>query len=419
MVTENPNQKLHPPKAALIMAGTMATCDEKGALEIKKGICLRVRDGYIEEVSKDLQPRDDEQVIDAKNQFITPSFCDPHTHLWPENRSKEFAMRAAGKSYQEIAAAGGGIINSMKQFRQMTAEEIIAFNRKILERFWRKGTTLLELKSGYGLDLPSEIKALRVIKTLADEFQGKIKIIPTFLGAHAIPPEFSGDGDGYIEHICQRMIPQIAKARLAVYCDVFCEKELGFSPQQAEKIILCAKNHGLGVRIHADEFQDSGAAAIAGRHQVNSADHLAAISEEGIAALIEGGVFAIACPATMLALGQSEHAPLDKIIASGGRFALASDYNPGSNPSYQSMSLIWRLGVTHNKLSVEQGFAAVTVFAAQSLGEHHRGFIAPGTVADLLFWNDVKELEDIPYRLLEESLVGIMNNGILRNVSSC
>ena len=256
--------------------------------------------------------------------MVTPGFVDPHTHIFPPNdRSNEFAMRVT-KTYQEIAAAGGGILSSVRAAKESSFEEIYERNRRSVERFLRQGTTTVEIKSGYGLTTESEIKQLQVINKLKEDYKDSIEIVPTFLGAHAFPPEYKEAKDKYVDLICEEMIPEVTRLRLAEYCDVFCENGY-FSASQAEKILFKAQDHGLQLRLHADEFKDSGAAELAGRLKAHSADHLMAVSDRGIQALAENKVVATILPGTTIFLGKNSFAPARKLISAGCRVAISTD----------------------------------------------------------------------------------------------
>ena len=235
--------------------------------------------------------------------MITPGFIDAHTHLFPPiDRANEFSLRSI-KSYKEIASEGGGILSTVRSFRNASLNDIIHANQPILEQFFSQGTTTIEIKSGYGLTTKDEIKSLQAIQSLQEEYKSKLTIIPTFMGAHAIPIEYKGRVEDYVNLICNEMIPEIAKLNLAQYCDVFCEEGY-FNSQQTIKILTAAKNAGLKTRIHADEFIDSKGAETAALMGSHSADHLMAVSDVGIKAMAEKGVIPIVLPGATVFLGK-------------------------------------------------------------------------------------------------------------------
>lgn len=235
--------------------------------------------------------------------MITPGFVDAHTHLFPPiDRANEFSLRSV-KSYKEIAATGGGILSTVRSFRQASVDDIVNANKPIMEQFFSQGTTTVEIKSGYGLTTQDEIKSLQAIKTLQNLYSDKLTIIPTFMGAHAVPPEYKGRTEEYVDLICNEMIPQISKLNLAQYCDVFCEEGY-FNHQQTIKILTAAKNAGFKTRIHADEFVDSKGAETAALMGSHSADHLMAVSDAGIKAMAQNGVIPIVLPGATVFLGK-------------------------------------------------------------------------------------------------------------------
>lgn len=304
--------------------------------------------------------------MDCTDKLVTPAFVDPHTHMFPPNdRSNEFSMRVT-KSYQEIAAAGGGILSSVKACREASEEELYQRNKRSVERFLEQGTLTVEMKTGYGLDTLNELKQLSVIQRLQQEFSDSIDIVPTFLGAHAFPPEYKQERDKYVELLCEEMLPAVAQQGVAEYCDVFCENGY-FSAEQAERLLLRAREHGLKLRLHADEFEDSHAAELAARLQAHSADHLMAISDVGIRALAESQVVATILPGTTIFLGKSSFAPARKMIAAGCRVAIASDCNPGSS-NFNSQPMMMNFSMTYGKMSLEEAFKGVTRNAALALG---------------------------------------------------
>ena len=265
---------------------------------------MLIRNGKVLRISADrVSPVSGEKVLDAGGRLVTPGFVDAHTHLFPaRDRADEFAMRSV-KSYKQIAAEGGGILSSVRSVRNSTAKDIYQANVPLMEQFFSLGTTTVEVKSGYGLSLEDERKSLAAIAELQRAFKNKLTIIPTFMGAHAVPAEYKGREDAYVDLVCNQMIPQIARDGVAKYCDVFCEEGY-FNAKLTERILISAKAAGLQVRIHADEFVDSGAAALAVRMGAHSADHLMAVSDEGIRLLASSDVVPIMLPGATVFLGK-------------------------------------------------------------------------------------------------------------------
>ena len=346
--------------------------------------------------------------IDCQGKMVTSGFVDPHTHpVFYNKRDSEYAMRLAGSSYEEIANNGGGIISSVNGVRKASEDELVTKLDKRLDRFIENGTTTIEAKSGYGLNIESELKSLSVIDKLNSTHP--IDIVPTFMGAHAFPNEYKDDHLGYVELICKEMIPAVSEQGIAKFNDVFCEKDY-FSINESRQILECGIKYGLKPRMHADEFVDSGAAELAGEIGAFSADHLMAVSEEGIKALADNNVIATLLPGTTFFLGKSNYAPARKLIDAGITIALATDYNPGSS-HIQSMPFIISLACLFLGLTVEEAFAAATYNAAQTLGLNNEvGSIELGKKADLIIW-DLDSLIDIPYYISNHPIQKVLKNG--------
>ena len=346
--------------------------------------------------------------IDCQGKMVTSGFVDPHTHpVFYNKRDSEYAMRLSGASYEEIANNGGGIISSVNGVRKASEDELVTKLDKRLDRFIENGTTTIEAKSGYGLNIESELKSLSVIDKLNSTHP--IDIVPTFMGAHAFPNEYKDDHLGYVELICKEMIPAVSEQGIAKFNDVFCEKNY-FSINESRQILECGIKYGLKPRMHADEFVDSGAAELAGEIGAFSADHLMAVSEEGIKALADNNVIATLLPGTTFFLGKSNYAPARKLIDAGITIALATDYNPGSS-HIQSMPFIISLACLFLGLTVEEAFAAATYNAAQTLGLHNEvGSIELGKKADLIIW-DLDSLIDIPYYISNHPIQKVLKNG--------
>jgi len=312
---------------------------------------------------------------------IFPGFIDCHTHgVFGAPRLDDHERRALGIDYKAIAAAGGGILQSVRDVRGRTEADLEALTRTRLSALIARGSTTIEVKSGYGLELEAELKQLRVIKRLAAELPATL--VPTFLGAHEVPPEYRGKRAEYVQLVCAEMIPVVAREKLARSCDVFCEPGV-FSVQESRQILTAARAHGLDVKLHADELEGSGGAELAAALGALSADHLASISEPGIRALAASQTVAVLLPATMIFLGKRSQAPARTLIDAGAAVALATDFNPGTSPT-MSLPLVMALGVSQLGLRHAEVVTAVTINAAAALGlAQDRGQIAAGCVADL------------------------------------
>jgi imidazolonepropionase len=332
--------------------------------------------------------------IDASGKVVLPGFVDPHTHVvFGGSREKEFVERLQGKSYQEIAAAGGGILSTVQMTRQAGEEELFEGGLKRLGTMLQHGTTAAEVKSGYGLDAASELKQLRVIRRLKEA--QPVELTATFLGAHAVPAEFRSNRKAYIESIIEEMIPAVASERLARYCDVFCD-EGAFTVEESRRILNAAQAHGLKARIHADELVETGSAELAAELRAASADHLTRISPAGIQALARSDVAAILLPGTTFFLMKHEHAPARDLISGGGIVALATDCNPGSSMT-ESMQMILQLACLNLRMTIEEAITAATLNAAYSLDMADTvGSIEAGRQADLAIF-DVPDYRHLVY----------------------
>ena len=377
-------------------------------LVILSDVEILVEDSTIIQISKTVGGAEEE--IDADGALITPGFVDSHTHpIFSGNRANEFGMRVYGKSYEEIASMGGGIISSINGVRNASEKQLLEECLERINFFLVHGTTTIEAKSGYGLTIEDELKSLRVIKRLNES--SPLDIIPTFMGAHAFPPEFKNDHQGYVRLICEEMIPVVAEENLAEFCDVFCENGY-FTLNDSRKILETAKEYGLTPRLHADEFVDSGAAGLSAEVGAISADHLMAVSNEGIQKMAEGGVIATLLPGTTLFLGKNKYAPGRKIIDSGCDVALATDYNPGSC-TIQSMPQIISLANLHCGLSTDEAFKGATWNGAKAINRGKKlGAILEGFQADMLFW-ELGTIEEIPYWMGSDRILNVMKKGKL------
>jgi imidazolonepropionase len=320
--------------------------------------------------------------IDATGCTIVPGFVDPHTHaVYAGNRNDELQRRLAGATYAEIAAAGGGIVATVKATREATEQELVDASLPRLREMLRCGTTTCEVKSGYGLETGAELRMLRAARQLAT--LQPIDVVVTLLGAHEIPLEWRHDRDTYVRMVTDEMIPRTAAEGLATWCDVFCEAGV-FSPEESERILLAARRHGLKARIHADELAASGGSQVAARVGARSADHLVHVDAAGIHALKDGGVVATLLPSAAFYLKLGRFAPARELIAAGVPVALASDVNPGGGFS-PSMPFAMTLACFGMQMTIEEALVGATLNAACSLDLGHEvGTVEPGKLCDLV-----------------------------------
>jgi len=313
---------------------------------------------------------------------LLPGLIDCHTHaVFGSPRLDDHERRALGVEYKAIAAAGGGILQSVRDVRSRSEAELESLSRARIAMLLAHGATTIEVKSGYGLELEAELKQLRVIKRLSGALP--VTLIPTFLGAHEVPPEYRDNRAAYVQLVCEEMIPAVAREGLALSCDVFCEPGV-FTVPEARTILTAARRHGLAGKLHADELEGSGGAELAVELGALSADHLAGVSDAGVRALAAGSTIAVLLPATMIFLGKRTQAPARRLIEAGAAVALATDYNPGTSPT-ASLPLVMALGVSQLGMRHAEVVTAVTINAAAALGlAADRGQIAPGCVADLV-----------------------------------
>jgi imidazolonepropionase len=324
--------------------------------------------------------------------LITAGLVDPHTHaLFGRPRLEDHARRARGDDYKAIAAAGGGILSSVADFRARDEPGLVALALPRIAMIGALGTTSVEIKSGYGLSVEDELKALRAIARVRREVP--LTVVATFLGAHEVPPEYRSRRDAYVALVIEEMLPAVARESLADFCDVFCEPGV-FDLEESTAILRAAASHGLSLKLHADELDPSGGAELAARLGAASADHLGAISANGIEALAASDTAAVLLPGTLVFLGKSHQAPARALLDAGAIVALATDFNPGSSPS-ASLPLMMTLAVSQARMQPEEAFVAATANAAHAvrLGDG-RGRLAVGGSADLVVWNcrDLREL---------------------------
>jgi len=401
---DNQQSKVSNPKSIILKnIGCLVTANADGVASFENTSIL-IENGKIAAIGD----RQSENAIDCGGKMVTCGFVDSHTHpVFLDNRDEEYAMRLAGATYEKIAEKGGGIVSSVEGVRNASEDELIDKVSQRMDRFIAGGTTTIEAKSGYGLDTESELKSLSVIHKVHKSHA--IDLIPTFMGSHAFPQEFADDHDGYVNLICNEMIPAVAAQGIAVFNDVFCEEGY-FTVAQSKRILETGKKYGLKPRLHADEFVDSGAAELAGEVGAISADHLMAVSADGINALVENNVIATLLPGTTFFLGKSTYAPARELINSGITLSLATDFNPGSC-YIQSMPFIMTLACMHLGMTVEESFQAATYHGAKALDlEDKIGSIKVGKSADLIIWG-ISSLLDIPYYVSNHPIRYVMKNG--------
>jgi imidazolonepropionase len=348
------------------------------------------------------------EVVDCERRLVLPGFVDPHTHLvFAGSRPNEFYLRAAGKTYLDISKSGGGIAASIKANRDATMNELVLSGLRHTWEMARCGTTTIEAKSGYGLSFEAEVKSLEAIREVSS--LAPQEIVPTFLGAHAIPPEYLNRREEYLDLVRGPMMREIASRKLAEFVDVFVE-DGAFSLAEGRRVLESAKCSGLGIRIHADEFTNMGVAALGVEFGAASVDHLGAIGESGITALADSDTVAILMPGTIFFVGSDGYAPARRLIDSGAAVALATDLNPGSSMIF-SMPLVMTLAALKMRMTAEECITAATVNAAYSLGRAHRkGTLAPGKDADLIIF-DVSDPAEIPYRMGQDIVSDVMIGG--------
>jgi imidazolonepropionase len=346
------------------------------------------------EIQKLIEASDDCEVVDAGGRVVLPGFVDAHTHpVFASTRASEFEERARGITYQEIAARGGGIQSTVRSTRAATIDELTATGKRYANWFVRGGTTTIEAKSGYGLTLEDELKILRTFQRLNQETP--LRYVPTFLGAHDIPPEYKSRREQYISLLNDEMLPRIAQEKLAEYCDVFCEAKV-FTNDESWKILSAARCHGFGLRMHADQLSLSGGAKLAAELGTVTADHLEHTDEEGIAALKSAGVQPVLLPGSVYALGSSNYPAARAMIDAGLAVVLATDFNPGSSPT-PSMTMILSLASTHLKMMPAESITAATINAAYSLNRGHEiGSLEPNKRADFVI-HDCEDYRELAY----------------------
>lgn len=369
-------------------------------LECMADAWLRIApDGTVDSYGPMSQPApccgQDEQIIDARGGMVLPAFCDSHSHIvYAGSRHGEFVDKIHGLSYEQIAANGGGILNSADRLHETSEDDLFAQSLERAREVMLKGTGCLEIKSGYGLTLPDELKMLRVIARIAETLP--LTVRATFLGAHAVGRAYAGRQGEYVDHIIADMLPAVAAEGLAEFVDVFCDRGF-FTTDETERIMEAAARYGMRPKIHANELDFSGGVQIGVKHGALSVDHLERIGDEEISILADSDTVATMLPGASFFLGMP-YGPARKAVDAGVTVALASDYNPGSSPS-GDMRMVWALGCIKMKLTPEEALNAVTINGAAAMGmSHSHGSIAAGQMANLIVTRPLQALAQIPYQ---------------------
>lgn len=376
---------------------------DDGAIAIANGSILAI--GPQSDILRDYQA---DERISAKGMIITPGFVDSHTHpVFMHTREQEFSQRLAGKSYVEISKAGGGIRSTIKSTRDADEDLLFELAKTRVQRMIRSGTTTLEAKSGYALDTQGELKQLRVIDRLAKALP--IDVIPTFMGAHEYPQQYKDDHEAYLTILTSEMIPAVAGQGIAMFCDIFTEAHV-YNIAESRRVLQCAADHGLMLKMHADEIEAMGGAELAAELGCVSADHLGAASDAGILALQTNGVIPVLLPATLFSLRSKSYARARYMIDHDLPVAIATDYNPGSC-NCDSMSFTMTLACLQMGMMPVEALCAATINAAHAIGMGDKvGSLEPGKYADILIW-DIPSIDFIPYHFGSSHIHAVYKRG--------
>jgi imidazolonepropionase len=416
---------IHSAAQLLTLAGRPQRGDKLGDLGIIAHGAVLVQDGLIQAVG----PTDEllaayphEPQLDVTHRVVMPGLVDPHTHvIWSGDRAAEFEMRLEGKTYLEVLEAGGGILSTVRAAREAHTNDLLKQTKDRLWRMFHHGTTTVEAKTGYGLEMDTELRLLDVLLALDEE--GPWDLTPTFLGAHAIAPEYEGDPDGYTEDICRLMLPTLkqwwqahAAERRLPFVDVFCETG-AFNLDQSRSILETAKILGFPLKIHADEFDNLGGTSLAVELGAVSADHLVATSQKDIKALAKSDTVAVSLPGTPFGLAEGKYTPAREILAGGGILALASDLNPGTSWC-ESMQMVIAIACRYMRLTPAQAIAAATINAAAAINRADQiGSIEVGKQADLLVL-DVPDYRHLGYRYGTNLVHTVIKKGVVYEVET-
>ncbi|MGJ3195751.1 imidazolonepropionase [Peribacillus frigoritolerans] len=380
---------------------------EDGSIWMESGLIQAV--GTTKELEKLYADRMHEaEVFDATGHLVTPGLVDPHTHVvYGGSREREFEMRLEGATYMDIMNGGGGIHATTRMTREASEEELMEQTIRRLDSFLAHGVTTVEGKSGYGMNLETELKQLRVMRKLQEEHP--IDLVPTFMGAHAVPKDYKGREDEFVDHLINDMLPIVAVEKLAEFNDVFCEKGV-FTPEQSERILKAGKKYGLIPKIHADEIEPYGGAELAAKIGAISAEHLLKASEEGIQAMAKSGTIACLLPATALYL-REDAAPGRRMVDEGVAVAISTDCNPGSSPT-TSMPLVMNLACISMRLTPAEALTAATYNAACAINRQEKiGSVEVGKQADVVLWN-VDNYQELQYLFGVNHVKTVWKNGV-------
>jgi imidazolonepropionase len=380
---------------------------EDGSIWMESGLIQAV--GTTKELEKLYADRMHEaEVFDATGHLVTPGLVDPHTHVvYGGSREREFEMRLEGATYMDIMNGGGGIHATTRMTREASEEELMKQTIRRLDSFLAHGVTTVEGKSGYGMNLETELKQLRVMKKLQEEHP--IDLVPTFMGAHAVPKDYKGREDEFVDHLINDMLPIVSEEKLAEFNDVFCEKGV-FTPEQSERILKAGKKYGLIPKIHADEIEPYGGAELAAKIGAISAEHLLKASEEGIQAMAKSGTIACLLPATALYL-REDAAPGRRMVDEGVAVAISTDCNPGSSPT-TSMPLVMNLACISMRLTPAEALTAATYNAACAINRQEKiGSLEVGKQADVVLWN-VENYQELQYLFGVNHVKTVWKNGV-------
>ena len=386
-----------------VRLATMAS--HRPGLGIVEDGVLATRDGRILWVGerRDAPAFEARETIRGEGRWLTPGLIDCHTHLvWAGDRAAEFERRLEGATYEEIAREGGGILSTVRATRAATREELVRAALPRLDALLAEGVTTVEVKSGYGLEPATEYRQLEAARAL--EAERAVRIEPTFLGAHTLPPEFASDREGYLRLLCEEMIPRVARDRLAAAVDAFCER-IAFTPEETRRVFEAARAHGLPVKLHADQLSDTGGAALAAAFRALSADHLEYTNAEGVAAMARAGTVAVLLPGAFYCLREKQLPPVESLRRAGVPIAVATDCNPGTSPLL-SLLLAANMAATLFRLTVTESLLGVTRNAARALGlADDRGTLEPGKRADLALWS-IERPAELVYMIGARPLAG-------------
>jgi imidazolonepropionase len=379
-----------------------------GAVAARDGMIIAV--GSSSDIQESVELEEDAVVVDAAGKVVLPGLVDPHTHVvFAGSREHELEMKIQGVPYLEILARGGGILDTVRSTRAASREELFRAGEKYLDEMLAQGTTTAEAKSGYGLTLDDELKTLEVARDLQEAHP--VDLVPTFLGAHAIPEEYKENPDDFVELVISEMLPAVARSGLARFCDVFCEEGV-FSVEQTRRILSEAKSLGFELKIHADEMVPLGGAELAAELGATSADHLMVISDHGIEMLAASDTVAVLLPATTFCVMGERYAPARKMIEKGVAVALSSDFNPGSSP-VNSLQIVMGIACRQLKMTPAEVISAVTINAAHAIGcASSVGSIEVGKKADLVVF-DAKDYRYLMYRFGTNLVDRVIKSGCI------